>query len=171
MRHLPERAHRLDPESVLAMLSDYVNGADTSVRYRMVVNYPNKVPPPGPQIDRPTSEQRVYGVHVYDALARHLGAEVKESISLIPFHILLEHKQLMLTRLRYMEAGGHIDPSLELSQRYRTVVNAASAIKLSLLRRIARSRTGTASTSTALGSLRDLECEILSEVIDSMSHG
>ena len=92
-------------------------------------------------------------------------------ISLISAHILPERKQLMLTRLHCMEAGGHIDPSPELSQRYRIVVSAASAIKLGLLRRITRSRTGTATTSAALRSLRDLEYEIFSQVVDSMSHG
>ena len=70
VRHLPERAHCIDPDSVLAMLSDYLNGTDTSARYRMIVNYPNKVPPLGHQIKDPSDGRRVYGIRVYEALVQ-----------------------------------------------------------------------------------------------------
>ena len=170
VRHLPALAQTLDPAPTLGMLSDYVSSADTSARVRMVVNYPNKVPPPGAGATDSAASRRVYGLQVYDALARWLEQTAceKRPLSLIPFHILLEHKQLMQMRLRFMEAESYLEPRLDFSERYRAVVKAAAALKLCILRRVARPRTeSTAAAQAALESLRDRESQILSQVLES----
>ena len=174
VRHLPARAHSLDPLSTRDMLGDYLRGTDTSTRFRMVVNYPNKVPPPGQQVDDIPASRLVYGMRVYDAPAEWLKqiACQNRPLSMIPFHILLEHKQLMLMRLRFMEADHHIDPNLQFPERYRAVVNGASALKLVMLRRVARGQTASIATAqAALGSVRDRENEILSQVLENTTGG
>lgn len=156
------------------MLGDYPRGTDTSTRFRMVVNYPNKVPPPGQQVDDIPASRLVYGMRIYDALAEWLKqiACQNRPLSMIPFHILLEHKQLMLMRLRFMEADHHIDPNLQFPECYRAVVNGASALKLVMLRRVARGQTASIATAqAALGSVRDRENEILSQVLENTTGG
>ena len=74
----------------------------------------------------------------------------------------------MQMRLRFMEAESYLEPRLDFSERYRAVVKAAAALKLCILRRVARPRTeSTAAAQAALESLRDRESQILSQVLES----
>jgi hypothetical protein len=54
--------------------------------------------------------------------------------------LLLEHKQVMGERWRYLEAAGWLPAAAALSQRWQPVVDLAAATRLAFLRWAARGR-------------------------------
>lgn len=87
--------YMFDIENVKQLLTDYLYSNDTSKRVRMYKN-------PNPK--------KLYGMKVYDGLKLYLDNLEKEKIpiDLKPFHILLEHKRCMVSRIKYMFENKYI---------------------------------------------------------------
>ena len=171
VRHLPGQEPSFDLKGSLQMLADYVSSTDSSRRFRMVATYPNKVPPPqsDPPLDR-SAYHPVFGMRIYDELIDWLdqAAAGQRPFSLIPFHILLEHKQVMHRGLQFMECCNVLRPERALAGGYQAVVDAAAALKLIMLRQVTRRQPGSSPTvRAALGALRDLETRTLSAVLEA----
>lgn len=76
-----------------------------------------------------------YGLRTYDSYAEYLSEIVARRTipDMRTTRVLVEHKQLMLARLQYMERAGVLDPALQLSDAYRPLVGGARALHLATL--------------------------------------
>ena len=172
VRHLPAQRLPFDVELAVQMLADYLTATDTSRRFRLLTMYPDKAPPPHVDASHPRAQYRpVFGVRVYDELIEWLARVARRQcpFTIVPFHLLWEHKLLMHRRLQLIEDRQYLDPARGLSARYRAVVHAAAALKLNLLRRVSRQQlTSSTTVPRALTDLRDLESETLEAVVDAV---
>ena len=172
VRHLPAQCLSFDIELAVQMLADYLAATDTSRRFRLLTMYPDKVPPPHVDASHPREQYRpAFGVRVYDELIEWLARVARGQcpFTIVPFHLLWEHKLLMHRRLQFFEDRNYLDPALGFSARYRAVVRAAAALKLNLLRRVSRQQLASSTTvPRALTDLRDLETETLEAVVEAV---
>lgn len=105
------------------LLEDYLLGRNTYDRF--------------PIFSKPR-ENAVFGVQIYDELRRHIGlmrardSRVKQS--LLPYHILWEHKKCLSGLLDYLVENERMDAPLELQDQLSAVVQQALLLRNSLLR-------------------------------------
>ncbi len=136
-RYDGRRPPRLDAWSLVEQLQDYVDSANSSRRHRLVT---------------PAREGGAWGLAAYGGLADAIdaAAAVGRGFPVGPMRLLLEHKQVMGERWRYLEAAGWLPPAAALSQRWQPVTDLAAATRLAFLRWAARGRKPTACDTRSL---------------------
>ena len=115
VRYNREARFELDFGAALEMLEDYANSARTPSRFASILTFPNKVYTLGQTV--PEREDLTFGVETYGCLQWWMEEVLRgrREFDIIPFHVLWEHKKVMVSRLEYFERKGYLDPSLALS--------------------------------------------------------
>ena len=166
VRYNREARFELDFRAALEMLEDYANSAATPCRFASILTFPNKVYTLGQPI--PDREDLTFGVEVYRCLQWWMGEVLggRRELDIIPFHVLWEHKKVMVWRLEYFERNGYLDPSLALSARYREIEAGAAHLRLLMLRcRMKQDRKLLARSLARVDNLREKESEVLGGVL------
>ena len=134
IRYNESARYRFDVASSWRMLEDYCAALASPCRFASIVSFPNKVYALGQEI--PGEEHLLYGVDVYEGIVWWLGevSAGRREFDIIPFHILLEHKAVILQVLEYMEANGYLDPSARASERFSLVQAQVAQLRLLMLR-------------------------------------
>ncbi|GMK39941.1 hypothetical protein PCCS19_29960 [Paenibacillus sp. CCS19] len=105
------------------LLEDYLLGRNTYERF--------------PIFSRPR-ENAVYGIRVYDELRRHIGLmranDGKVRSSLLPYHILWEHKKCLSGLVDYLVTNKQIEERPELQAQLNAVEKQALLIRNAMLR-------------------------------------
>lgn len=137
------------------LLSDYLFSSNTGNNYSLVHhrNHFNNV-------------SFTYGVETYGVLLNLLGSPTDDSnkLDIRPFHTLKEHKNVMLSRLRFMEDNDMISSSH--SQNY-VEINRESEIIKSLIMKYSfnKSNSVLVNASIRLNRIREKEFGILEKVL------
>lgn len=134
IRYNEEARYRFDVTASWRMLEDYCAAAATPDRFASIISFPNKVYALGQEI--PEQEDLLYGVDVYEGIEWWLGevAAARREFDIIPFHILWEHKAVILQLLEFMEADGHLDLSVRASERFAQIQAQVAQLRLLMLR-------------------------------------
>ena len=96
----------------------------------------------------------------------------RREFDVIPFHVLWEHKKVMVSRLEYFERNGYLDPALALSARYREIEARAAHLRLLMIRcRMKQDRKLLARSLARVGELREKEVEVLAGLLRAAGSG
>ncbi|WP_308638633.1 hypothetical protein [Paenibacillus silvisoli] len=109
----------LDTDYVCLMLQDYLNGKNSSHRYKELEHI------------LPDEDDRTWGINVYTSLTKVLNQENVPGTTLRSFHALMEHKKLMVSRLEYIN-NNYAPIQLDLIEGYKQI-EADSTIARNLL--------------------------------------
>lgn len=117
VRFNADAEYAFDMDHVRNGLAEYLNGACTAERWR--------------SFQKPAGLK--YGMDVYDCLLRYLDRLDRNEAAhdIRPFHILWEHKILMMQRLQYMERNGYIDRSFQAP--YEPVAEISGQLRLMMM--------------------------------------
>ena len=134
VRYNESARYSFDVAASWRMLDDYCAALASPHRFASIVSFPNKVYALGQEI--PKEERLLYGVDVYEGIIWWLGevSAGRREFDIIPFHILLEHKAVILQMLEYMEANGYLDQSARASERFSLVQAQVAQLRLLMLR-------------------------------------
>ena len=166
VRYNREARFELDFRAAMEMLEDYANSAATPSRFASILTFPNKVYTLGQPV--PDREDLTFGVDIYGCLQWWMEEVLggRRELDIIPFHVLWEHKRVMVAGLKYFERNGYLDPSPALSARYREIEAKAAHLRLLMIRsRMKRDRKLLARSLARVGSLREAEMEILDGIL------
>ncbi len=144
-----------DIEPVIELLKDYVLGRDTSLRYGIRMFPTNKK----------------FGKDVYPMFMQYLQAVQAGAMELDirPFHLLWEHKKLMLDRIQYLIENGLLEKDSELHEAYATVERACFGIRGDVLKaNTAQSMTFLATTGEAMQAISVQEVAVLTRLIEEL---
>lgn len=113
-----ERYYEFDKKSVKNSIYEYINSVQTDIRYAEINN---------------PDDNYIFGIRVYDALINYYknGASSK---SVIPLHIIYEHKKLMLDRVVYMIENKYISHDQGIIDDYLKIIDEAYKCKLLFLK-------------------------------------
>ncbi|PWV94272.1 hypothetical protein DFQ01_13359 [Paenibacillus cellulosilyticus] len=121
----PEKdaAYPFNFELAYHLLDDYLHGRNTYDRF---------------PVFRKPRENAVFGVQVYDELRRHIelmrARDSRVRPSLLPYHILWEHKKCLSGLVEYLAANKDIEVQSELRNQLSSVVKQALLLRNSLVR-------------------------------------
>ena len=166
VRYNREARFDLDFGAAVEMLEDYATSAPTPARFASILTFPNKVYTLGQPV--PEREDLTFGVETCRCLQwwmeEILGG--RREFDVIPFHVLWEHKKIMVSRLEYFERNGYLDPALALPARYREIEAGAAHLRLLMIRcQMKQDRKLLARSLARVGALRDEEEEVLAAVL------
>ncbi len=142
-------------EPVIELLKDYVLSRDTSLRY-------------GLRRDR---RQDLFGVRVnelFQAYADNVHAN-RQGMDIRAFHLLWEHKKLMLARIRWLMDNGWLPHDPRLIADYGQVERLAFEIRGHAVKTAASQETSYMQTAVSeLQSMEALEVAALTHVIEAL---
>lgn len=113
-----EKYYEFDINTVKNSIYEYVNSIQTDQKYSEINN---------PNVDY------IFGISMYDALISYYKNDVK-SKTVIPLHIIYEHKKLMLDRIVYMIENQYIKHDPEIIADYKKIIDKAYKCKLLFLK-------------------------------------
>jgi len=113
----PERFYEFDKKVVIRSIEEYLNSYSTDIRYGEINNL---------------HKEFVFGLRIYEELKKYYANGERKNV--IPLHIILEHKELMLKRIQYMIDNQHFFNDDGIVSDYREVVNKAARCKLHYLK-------------------------------------
>jgi hypothetical protein len=149
----PDWHFRLEP--VIELLKDYVLSRDTSLRY-------------GLRRDR---RPDLFGLRVYE-LFRAYADDVhacRQGLDIRAFHLLWEHKKLMLARIRWLMDNGWLPHDPRLIADYGQVERLAFGVRGHAVKTAASQDTAYMRTaSSELRSMEELEEAVLTQLIEAL---
>jgi hypothetical protein len=76
-------------------------------------------------------EKCIYGIEVYNVIKNYVSEVIQGKLDydLRPFHVLYEHKHVMLSRINYMVDNGYLDNSVYIYDNYGEIVNKCKVIE------------------------------------------
>ena len=166
VRYNREARFELDFLAALEIIEDYANSAPTPSRFASILTFPNKVYTLGQPV--PEREDLTFGVETYGCLQWWMEEVLRgrREFDIIPFHVLWEHKRVMVARLKYFEKNGYLDPSQALSSRYREIEAGAAHLRLLMIRcRMKQDGKLLVRSLARVDNLREAEMEILGGVL------
>lgn len=113
-----ERYYEFDKKAVKNSINEYMNSVQTDLKYAEINN---------------PDENYIFGIRIYDALVDYFKNDSK-SKSIIPLHIIFEHKKLMLDRILYMIDNQYINHDQGIIDDYLKIINEAYKCKLLFLK-------------------------------------
>jgi hypothetical protein len=151
-RPLSPAGHEPDLGALCDLLWDYVEAADSSMRYRCLAR-------PLPAL---------WGIAAVDALADAVVEGPSTSLD-IPLRTWWEHKHLMALRLAWLEGAGCIDPALHSAGQARGLADLAWKARLIALRhgRLDRHAASTLRSLIRESVARDLD--VVGQVVRSLA--
>lgn len=113
-----EKYYEFDKENVKRSIFEYINSVQTDLRFTEI-NNPN--------------ESYIFGISIYDELIAYYknGAKTK---SVIPLHIIYEHKKLMVDRIKYMVENQYISNAQDIIDNYLCLIDKSYKCKLLFLK-------------------------------------
>ena len=166
VRYNREARFELDFRAALEIIEDYADSAPTPSRFASILTFPNKVYTHGQPV--PEREDLTFGVETYRCLQWWMEEVLRgrREFDIIPFHVLWEHKRIMVARLKYFEKNRYLDPSQALSSRYREIEAGAAHLRLLMIRcRMKQDGKLLARSLARVDRLREAEMEILGGVL------
>ena len=166
VRYNRQARFRFDFQAAWLMMEDFLHSICTPSRFAALATFPNKVYTLGQEI--PVREDNVFGMKIYDCLARWMELILagRREFDIIPFHILWEHKRVMVARLEYFERHGYFDHALECSTRYREIEAMVAHLRLLMVRCQMKQDPKLLARSIArLGKIRDCETQLLTQFL------
>lgn len=115
----------IDLPLIKLWLSEYLESTDSSQRYKpFELSFSLTLP-----------AKHDYGLKIYEIVLDFLEylKTHGERADIRPFHLLMEHKQIMTQRIRYLEAGGYLEGT-ELSTRQSELEKCATALRNSMMK-------------------------------------
>ena len=111
------------------------------------------------------------GVELYDYLSDYIGFELglgKKRVSVVLYHAMYDHKELMLLRLKYLLENSHLAvEKLPLVREYQKVKDICLMIRNQITKYNATQNSAILPRiRAALGEAKDLEVRLLSEIFD-----
>ena len=149
----PDWQFRLEP--VIELLKDYVLSRDTSLRY-------------GLRRDRRSD---LFGMRVYELFQAYADAVLscRQGLDIRAFHLLWEHKRLMLARIRWLMDNGWLPHDPRLIADYGQVERMAFEIRGHAVKTAASQETAYMQTAVSeLRSMEDQEVAVLTHVIEAL---
>ena len=128
-KYLPAAEYDFDGELVRDLLEDFLDSKDTSARSRMV--------------NAPTAwgayqlaKVGTYGIDSYQCLSQYLEvlSRDKSLYRYVPMHVLWEHKRCMVSRFKFMEEHGLLNPKHDFTSAYKVVERMAENLRLMMLK-------------------------------------
>lgn len=107
-----EKFYEFDIESVKESIYEYINSISTDKKYSPITN----------------PRDYSFGISIYDKLL-DLFDNASQCLGVIPFHIILEHKQLMVERIKYMVDNNFVDECDEILRGFEKLVSEANLCK------------------------------------------
>lgn len=108
-----EKFYEFDIDSVKESIYEYINSIPTEKKYASITNTRNYF----------------FGISVYDKLAEKFE-NIKSFKGVIPFHIIMEHKQLMVQRIRYMLDNRFINRCDDILLGFENLVEETQSCKM-----------------------------------------
>ncbi|MFC5407340.1 hypothetical protein [Cohnella soli] len=146
--------YRFQMKNMLALLQDYMSGTNTSERLSMHVN-------------AYSSNDYIFGHRVYDKVFEYLEAVRRHQykLSIMPFHILWEHKRTMRQRFEYIDVA-------DLEHWYeplRDLEQLAYSIRNRFLKYLVSQKSGEwAKARAQLEELKERERKAMHGIIDEL---
>lgn len=112
-----------------------------------------------------------YGIHVYQYLYQYLDSafEQKSRISILPFHLLWEHKKVILSLINYLIVHNYIHDLSKLVDRYMEVERTAFAFRNSIMKfRRTNDWNIVKRLTVKIKNIESIEHDVLSEVLDQL---
>ena len=166
VRYNREARFELDFRAALEMLEDFANSARRRAGSR--ASSPSRTRSTLSDSQSPTgrtSPSASKSTAAFGGGWRRFWSGRRE-LDIIPFHVLWEHKKVMVWRLEYFERNGYLDPSLALSVRYREIEARAAHLRLLMMRcRMKQDRKLLARSLARVDNLREKESEVLGGVL------
>lgn len=112
-----------DKKAIINQLKDYLN-SESNLN---IINY--------------NTSEEVYGLETYDALKKYFVALKEDNPNLVVrrglrhFHLILEHKNVMVNRIKYLTSNGIMSQDDELIQGYQELANKAESLRNLMVRR------------------------------------
>lgn len=113
-----EKYYEFDMQAVKSSIYEYINSIPTDQKY-ISINNPNT--------------KFVFGIGIYDQLIGYY-AQSSEEKTIIPLHIIYEHKQLMLDRIKYMIENEYLICDNNLINDYAGLIKEAYLCKMLFLK-------------------------------------
>lgn len=113
-----EKYYEFDVNTVKNSIYEYINSVQTDQRYAEI-NNPN--------------ENYIFGINIYTALI-HYYKNNKIVKSVIPLHIIYEHKKIMFERIIFMIENGYIGFNQDIIDRYAKLIKKAYLCKMKYLK-------------------------------------
>ncbi len=113
-----EKYYEFDIKIVKNSIWEYINSIQTDLRYREI-NNPNK--------------DYIFGLNIYDELTNYFKGDVN-STTVIPLHIIYEHKKLMYDRIMYMIENQYIYYEQNIIEDCLKIINQAYICKMLFLK-------------------------------------
>ena len=171
VRRNHEAKFEFNMQASLDILQDYVRSANTPDRFASLLTFPDKVQPTGLPI--PEKEDRTFGMSTYGYLRRMMEEVLRNErrFNFVTFHLLWEHKCVMLSRLEYFETSGFLDPKAMIAARYKAVKTKVTRLRLIMLRHALYPDEARLRLSIArLTEIQSLEGQVLEDTIDFLIH-
>lgn len=145
-----ERFYEFDLDVVKKGIYEYINSVPTDIRYSEVNN---------PAINVS------FGLSIYEKLYEYLQQDRQKTV--IPLHIIHEHKQLMLDRIMYMIDNQYIDYNQELIEQYKVIIDKTYMCKMLFLKYIyTKSDSINKKLLDCLIEIRDMDEKLMNSLYD-----
>ena len=113
-----EKYYEFDIKIVKNSIWEYINSIQTDLKYGEI-NNPNK--------------DYIFGINIYDELINYFKGDVK-SKTVIPLHIIYEHKKLMYDRIIYMIENQYISYEQNIIEDCLKIINETYICKMLFLK-------------------------------------
>ena len=111
-----EKEHRINIEYLKQTINDYIHEKNSYIRF-----YPN-------DSLRMGQKQYIYGMAVYDNIKYYINKTLKNDpneVYLKLFFVLLEHKKMMLSRIKRLGERGYLQNSQYIYSKYKPIYEMA----------------------------------------------
>lgn len=113
-----ERFYEFDYEVVKKGIYDYLTSTKTDLKYSDIINPDSKMS---------------FGLDIYEKLIDYFANNIEET-SIIPLHIIYEHKKLMLERIYYMVDNHYVEDNQDIIEDYNKLIKKAYSLKILYLK-------------------------------------
>ncbi len=113
----------------------------------------------------------VYGMDVYKLLQDHLQLflEHQASLDIRAFHVLLDHKTLMLNRIKYLMENKHLNNAAPIYEEYKVVKNQAISLRsLAIKAHLTRDEKTIRDTSNTILQIATKERSVLDDLLENI---
>lgn len=127
IRFRKKHEYNFDLSLILCFIEDYLNSQNTSQRYKIPSEY---------WCDGMPRQSFVFGLKIYDLLQEHLEQSVKQKTDpdLRPFHVLWDHKTVMVSRIKFLGENQYLRNADSFYQSYREIARESLIVRNLLIK-------------------------------------
>ncbi len=119
-------------------------------------------------------ENCTYGIKIYDILSEYITkiSDGNFQYDVRPFHVLWEHKKVMLERLEYLSSLGYLSDASLLYNNYKEIENKCLLIRNLFLKcMMTNKKSNLEKIKIVLSQLKLVEMDLLKTLIDTLKSG